>query len=84
MSNHVPSFKLNRMDSNKLDKDYLEFINSRGDWREIIQDTIDRMQYHPGFLDRLIELNKEYDSPFEVGNQGGIRIIKLEYLKTAS
>lgn len=62
---------------------YVTFINNGGSVEHIVQELIDRAQYIPGFMQLLIDVVEESESPFEEVNtpEGRIRRVKQSFLK---
>lgn len=76
------------MNSNLTDE-YLDFIKENQHdphlILEIVQDTIDKMQYSAGFLENFLKFLNSYESPFEVStetNGGTIRRLKPNYINS--
>jgi hypothetical protein len=52
------------MESN-LVPNFIDFINNGGNVNNLVQQIIDRAQYHPKFLQELFILINKYEEPFE-------------------
>ncbi len=63
---------------------YVHFIDAGGRIEVLVQELIDRAQYHEGFLEFLQLLTKEYEGPFEwtSNEHGRVRKIKQSFVKT--
>jgi hypothetical protein len=72
--------------STNLAPDYVQFVDNKGRIDHLVQEVIDRAQYHPGFLDFLELLLKDYESPFEwVDTEDGrVRRLKPNFIKGES
>jgi hypothetical protein len=72
------------MQNSSLAPEWIEFVDKRGKVEVLMQELIDRAQYHPGFLEFLQLLLTEYDAPFEWKStvDGRVREIKQSFTKT--
>jgi len=69
-----------------LAPDYVKFVDNGERIDHLVQEVIDRAQYHAGFLDFLEMLLKDYESPFEWLDtpDGRVRTLKPHFVKTNS
>ena len=66
-----------------LAQTYVKFIDNGGNLEQLVQELIDRAQYHEGAIAVLNQITKVYEAPFEVvdTDQGRIRKLKESFQK---
>lgn len=67
-----------------LAQSYLKFVEGNSSLERLVQEVIDRVQYHEGAIDVLESFLNTYEAPFETVDttEGRIRKLKESFQKT--